>query len=164
MQDAQPPAEVQESFADVIKAREDEESYKNEAKAYANKIKRQAEGTKAKLEQQAAAYKVTVVEQATGETKRFLSILAQFNKSPQIIRMRLYLEAMETVLSNSTKILVDVDKGNNVMLLPLDKLLNSSKEKLPSMPVLPTDNQPTVTAPPATTNTPIDDPRSRGSR
>ncbi len=164
MQDAQPPAEVQESFADVIKAREDEESYKNEAKTYANKIKRQAEGTKAKLEQQAAAYKVTVVEQATGETKRFLSILAQFNKSPQIIRMRLYLEAMETVLSNSTKILVDVDKGNNVMLLPLDKLLNSSKEKLPSMPVLSTDNQPTVTAPPATTNTPIDDPRSRGSR
>lgn len=164
MQDAQPPAAVQEAFADVIKAREDEESYKNEAKTYANKITRQAEGIKARLEQEAAAYKVKVMEQATGETKRFLSILEQFNKSPQIIRMRLYLETMETVLSNSTKILVDVEKGNNVMLLPVDKLLNSINKE--PMPTLSTENQPSIviTPPPATQNTPVDDPRSRGSR
>lgn len=168
MQDAQPPTAVQEAFADVIKAREDEESYKNEAKTYANKIKRQAEGTKARLEQEAAAYKVKVTEQATGETKRFLSILEQFKKAPNIVRMRLYLETMETVLSSTTKILVDLDdKGNNLTLLPLDKLLGATKAETVTAPTLPTDNSTSTTpilTPPATGNTQVDDPRSRGNR
>lgn len=168
MQDAQPPTAVQEAFADVIKAREDEESYKNEAKTYANKIKRQAEGTKARLEQEAAAYKVKVTEQATGETKRFLSILEQFKKAPNIVRMRLYLETMETVLSSTTKILVDLDdKGNNLTLLPLDKLLGATKSETATTPTLPTDNATSMTpvfTPPPAGNTQVDDPRSRGNR
>ncbi|ALG67693.1 FtsH protease activity modulator HflK [Beggiatoa leptomitoformis] len=122
MQNAQPPTAVQAAFADVIKAREDEERDKNRAQAYANGVLQRATGQSELLRQEAQAYKAVVIARAEGQTQRFLSILTEYEKAPEITRKRLYIETIESVLSNSTKVMVDVKGGNNVMLLPLDKL------------------------------------------
>ncbi|OQW92909.1 MAG: HflK protein [Beggiatoa sp. IS2] len=135
MQDAQPPAAVQEAFADVIKAREDEERHKNKAEAYANEIVQKAGGTADKLRQEAQAYKAQVVAQAEGQTQRFLSVLKEYEKAPEITRKRLYLESMESVLTHTGKIMVDVKNGNNFMVLDLGNLLNKSMESTPPIGV-----------------------------
>jgi len=122
----QPPEAVQASFEDVIKAREDEERHKNKAQAYANEIKQRAGGTADRLLEEAQGYKAQVVERATGETQRFISVLREYEKAPDIMRQRLYLETMESVLSSTSKVLIDVKDSNNIMLLPLDNLLNKS--------------------------------------
>ena len=132
MQNAQPPAAVQAAFADVIKAREDEERSKNEAYAYANEIVEKAKGYADKLRQEAKAYKAQVMARSEGETKRFLSVLAEYEKAPEITRQRLYIESMESVLSNTSKVMVDVQSGNNLMVLPLDRLLGHRAENFPS--------------------------------
>jgi len=116
MQNAQPPEEVQAAFADVIKAREDKERSKNKAEAYANEI---VESTADKLRQEAQAYKSQIVARAEGEAQRFLSVLAEYEKAPEVTRQRLYLETMESVLSNTSKVLLDINNGNNITLLPL---------------------------------------------
>jgi len=126
MQNAQPPAAVQAAFADVIKAREDEERSKNKAYAYSNEVIEQAGGIAGRLREEAEAYKSQMVERATGETKRFLSVLREYEKAPAITRQRLYLETMESVLSNSSKVLIDIQSGNNLMVLPLDRLLGTT--------------------------------------
>jgi membrane protease subunit HflK len=141
MQNAQPPEEVQDAFADAIKAREDEERYKNKAEAYSNEIVQKAGGASDKWRQEAQAYKAQVIAHGEGETKRFLSILTEYEKAPEITRKRLYLEAVETMLFSTRKILVDVQGGNNLMVFPLDRLLNDtttgqvtqSTSTLPSM-------------------------------
>lgn len=119
MQNAQPPEEVQEAFADVIKAREDKERSKNKAEAYSNEIVERSGGTADKLRQEAQAYKSQIVARAEGETQRFLSVLAEYEKAPEITRQRLYLETMESVLSNTSKIMLDINNSNNITLLPL---------------------------------------------
>jgi membrane protease subunit HflK len=124
MQNAQPPAAVQAAFADVIKAREDEERSKNKANAYANGVIEKAKGTVDRLIEEAEAYKAQVTAQSLGDTQRFLSILTAYEKAPDITRQRLYIETMESVLSKTSKIIVDIKSGNNLMVLPLDKLLN----------------------------------------
>ncbi|EIJ41764.1 HflK protein [Beggiatoa alba B18LD] len=123
MQNAQPPTAVQAAFADVIKAREDEERDKNRAQAYANGVLQRATGQAELLRQEAQAYKAVVIARAEGQTQRFLSILNEYEKAPDITRKRMYIETMESILSNSTKMMIDVKGGNNVMLFPLDKLL-----------------------------------------
>lgn len=123
MQNAQPPEAVQTAFADVIKAREDEERLKNTAEAYANEVVQKAGGMADRLRQEAEAYKVQVVAYAEGETKRFLSVLVEYQKAPAITRQRLYLETIEAVLSNSSKILLDLKNAPSLTVLPLDKLL-----------------------------------------
>ena len=120
--DAQPPDEVQGAFEDAIKAREDEQRLKNEAEAYANEVVPKARGVSARLMQEAEAYKQRVVSRATGETNRFSQMLAEYEKAPEVTRKRLYLDAMEAVMSGSQSILVDVKNGNNLLYLPLDKL------------------------------------------
>ncbi len=127
MQNAQPPEAVQGAFADVIKAREDEERSKNQAHAYANKVIERAKGFSDQLREESEAYKAKVIAAAVGETQRFLSILAEYEKAPEITRQRLYLESMESVLSNSSKVMVDVNSGNNLMVLPLEKLLGQTQ-------------------------------------
>lgn len=124
LQDAQPPEEVQDAFADAIKAREDEQRLKNEAEAYANEVIPKARGQAARRLQEAAAYKEQVVAQAQGEASRFEQLLSAYQKAPEVTRERLYLETLESVLSQTSKVLVDVKSTNNLLYLPLDRLLN----------------------------------------
>ncbi|MEE4380028.1 MAG: FtsH protease activity modulator HflK [Candidatus Competibacteraceae bacterium] len=127
LQDAQPPEEVQDAFADAIKAREDEQRQKNEAEAYANEIIPKARGQAARRLEESVAYREQVVAQAEGEASRFEQLLGQYLKAPDVTRERLYLETMEQILGSSSKVLVDVESGNNLFYLPLDKLLQGDK-------------------------------------
>lgn len=123
MQSAQPPKEVQDAFADAVKAREDEERFKNEARAYAAEIIPKARGEASAIRERAQAYKQRVVAQAEGDTDRFLNVLGEYRKAPEVTRTRLYIDSVEAVLRNSTKVLMDVGKGGNITFLPLDKLM-----------------------------------------
>ena len=123
MQDVQPPEQVQAAFADVVKAREDEVRQKNEAEAYANDIVPRARGAAFRLVQEAEAYKKQVIAKAQGDTSRFLQVMNEYEKAPEITRERLYLESMESVYTQSQKVMIDVTKGsNNMLYLPLDKM------------------------------------------
>lgn len=130
LQDAQPPQQVQHAFNDAIKAREDEQRQINEAEAYSNDILPKARGGAARVIQEAEGYREQVVSRAKGETERFSKILTEYSKAPGVTRERLYLEAMESVLSNSSKVMVDVKKGNSLIYLPLDKM--TQQRALPS--------------------------------
>ncbi len=127
LQDAQPPEEVQDAFADAIKAREDEQRLKNEAEAYSNEVIPRARGQAARRLNESSAYKEQVIAQAQGEASRFEQLLAAYSKAPEVTRERLYLETLETVLSRVSKVLVDVQGTNNLMYLPLDRLLKSGE-------------------------------------
>jgi membrane protease subunit HflK len=127
LQDAQPPEEVQDAFADAIKAREDEQRLKNEAEAYSNEVIPRARGQAARRLQEASAYKEQVIAQAQGEASRFEQLLAAYGRAPEVTRVRLYLETLETVLSRVSKVLVDVKGTNNLLYLPLDRLLKSGE-------------------------------------
>ena len=124
--DSKPPSQVQAAFDDVIKAREDEERVKNEAQAYANGIVPEARGGAQRVLEEALAYKQQVIANAEGEAQRFTKLLAEYAKAPEVTRERLYLEAVQAVLSNNNKVMVDVEGGNNMMYLPLDKLGTAS--------------------------------------
>jgi membrane protease subunit HflK len=124
--DASPPTQVQEAFDDVIKAREDEERVKNEAESYANGIVPEARGRAQRIEEEAEAYRQQVIAKATGEAKRFDQLLDEYSKAPKVTRERLYLDALESVLAKTNKVMVDVEGGNNVMYLPLDKMAPSA--------------------------------------
>lgn len=123
MQDAQAPQQVQGAFADAVKAREDEVRFKNEAEAYSNDVLPNARGQAARLLEEANAYKEQVIAEAEGETARFLSVLEQYKKAPNVTRKRLYIDAIESVLSQSSKVVVDTKGNNNLLYLPLDKLM-----------------------------------------
>ena len=125
LQDAQPPEQVQNAFADAIKAREDEQRLINEAEAYSNDVVPKARGAAARKVQEAEGYKEQVIAQAEGETSRFSKLYSEYSKAPEITRKRLYLEAMETVLTDTNTVLVDVKGGNNMMYLPLDKIMQN---------------------------------------
>jgi membrane protease subunit HflK len=125
LQDAQPPEQVQNAFADAIKAREDEQRLINEAQAYANDVIPKARGAAARKMQEAEGYKEQVLAQAQGETSRFSQLLTEYTKAPDVTRKRLYIETMESVLSNTNNVIVDVKNGSNVMYLPLDKLMQN---------------------------------------
>lgn len=131
LQPAKAPEEVREAFDDAIKAQEDELRYKNQAQAYAARVKPIAEGQAQRILQEAQAYRDQVILQARGEVSRFNSLLVQYLKAPAITRERLYLEAIQTVLSHTTKIIVDVKNGNNFFSLPLDKV-NSTLSAAPA--------------------------------
>jgi membrane protease subunit HflK len=120
--ESKPPAQVQGAFDDVIKAREDEERVKNEAQSYANGIVPEARGRAQRVLEEANAYRQQVTAQAEGEASRFSQLLVEYAKSPKVTRERLYLDAMQGVMANTNKVLVDVEGGNNMMYLPLDKL------------------------------------------
>ena len=122
IQEAKPPAQVKAAFDDVIKAKEDEERLKNEASAYANGIVPEARGRAQRMLEEAAAYRGKVVAEAQGEAQRFEKLLAEYHKAPEVTRERLYLDAVQRVMSATSKVLVDVPGGNNVLYLPLDKM------------------------------------------
>jgi membrane protease subunit HflK len=122
VEETNPPDQVQEAFDDVNKAREDEERSKNEAEAYANGIIPEARGKAQRMIEEANAYQAQVVAQSEGEAQRFVKLLTEYQKAPEVTRERLYLDALQEVMSNSTKVMVDLEGGNNMMYLPLDKL------------------------------------------
>ncbi len=123
IQEAKPPEAVKDAFDDVTRAREDEVRFKNEAEAYRNEVIPRARGASARILEEAEAYRSEVVARAEGEGERFKQLLNEYQKSPQVTRQRLYIDMKESVLTNSTKIMVDIDGGNNLLLLPLDKLM-----------------------------------------
>jgi modulator of FtsH protease HflK len=118
-----PPKQVQDAFDDVQRAKEDEARFVNEATAYRESVVPEARGDAQKQILQAEAYRDQVIARAEGETRRFNSVLAEYNQAKQVMRDRLYIDAMEEVLSKSSKVLVDVQNGNNFLYLPLDKLM-----------------------------------------
>jgi len=125
MQDVQPPEQVQDAFADVVKAREDEVRLINEAETYSNDIIPRSRGLAFRIIQEAEAYKSQIVAKANGDTSRFLQVMTEYNKAPFITEERLYLDAMESVYSKTNKVMVDVESnGNNVLYLPLDRMGN----------------------------------------
>jgi membrane protease subunit HflK len=126
LQDAQAPEEVQDAFADAIKAREDEQRLINEANAYYKEILNRAEGQKNRRANEGAAYRDQVIARAEGEASRFEQLLVQYQKAPDVTRERLYLETLEAVLSSTGMVLVDVPGGNNLFYLPLDRLLKAA--------------------------------------
>lgn len=120
--DAAPPSAVQDAFDDVIKAREDQQRLVNEAQAYANQIVPVAQGQAERQLAEAEAYRQEVIARATGEAARFEALLLEYEKAPEVTRQRLYLDTVEQIYGNSSKVLVDVEGGNNMMYLPLDQL------------------------------------------
>ncbi|MAD74278.1 MAG: FtsH protease activity modulator HflK [Rheinheimera sp.] len=124
--DARPPEEVRDAFDDAIKAQEDQERYVQEAQAYAREIEPRARGQVNRVMQEAEAYKQQIVLKAQGEVARFEQLLPEYLAAPKVTRDRLYLETMESVYSNTSKVVVDVKNSNNIMYLPLDKLMNQS--------------------------------------
>jgi membrane protease subunit HflK len=123
IQEAKPPREVKAAFDDVIKAKEDEERTKNEASAYANGVVPEARGRGQRALEEAAAYRSKVVAEAEGEAQRFQKLLTEYSKAPEVTRERLYIDAMQRWLGGSQKVMVNVEGGNNMLYLPIDRMV-----------------------------------------
>ncbi len=130
VEESSPPQEVQAAFDDVNRAREDEERLKNEAQTYANGIIPEARGAAQRTIEEANAYRERIVAQAEGEATRFKNLLTEYAKAPEVTRERLYIETVQQVMANSSKILVDIEGGNNMMYLPLDKIFDQSNTSI----------------------------------
>ena len=122
-----PPDAVRAAFDDVIKAREDEVRLRNEADAYSNQIVPEARGTGQRLLEEAQAYKERVIAQSRGEAERFNKLYAEYSLAPEVTKARMYIDTIESVMLNSTKVMIDVDGGNNLLYLPLDKIMEQSQ-------------------------------------
>lgn len=141
MQNAQPPEQVQAAFDDAVKAGQDRERQKNEGQAYANDVIPRARGNAARLIEESEGYRERVIAAAVGDASRFEQIVEEYSKAPGVMRERLYLDMMQQVLSNTSKIMVDQQSGGNLLYLPLDKLMGATG----STPVPPVANmQPSV--------------------
>lgn len=158
VQSVQPPEQVQAAFEDAFKAGQNKEQTKNEALAYANDVIPRAQGESAKLREQAEGYKARVVATAEGDAERFKSVLTEYQKAPQVTRDRIYIDTMQQIYSNVSKVMVDSKSGSNLLYLPLDKLLQqgSSGSVTVSVP------QPTTLPEPATSG--ANDLRSRDNQ
>jgi membrane protease subunit HflK len=130
--DAQPPDAVRPAFDDVIRAREDEQRVQNQAQQYSNQIIPEARGEAQRRIEAANAYSAEVVAEATGDASRFNQLLTEYLKSPEVTRQRLYIDSIEEVMTASSKIMVDVEGGNNMLFLPLDKLMEQSNSSINS--------------------------------
>ncbi|MDH5358062.1 MAG: FtsH protease activity modulator HflK [Gammaproteobacteria bacterium] len=164
MQDVQPPEQVQAAFADVVKAREDEVRQKNEAEAYANDIVPRARGAAFRIVQEAEAYKSQIIAKASGDTSRFLQVMKEYEKAPEITRERLYLDTMESVYTQSQKVMIDVSKdSNNVLYLPLDRLRGGNTVAPPRIDLSNLKAYPS-TSTTSTNSSSSTDARNRGGR
>jgi len=132
IEETAPPDAVRAAFDDVIRAREDEVRLRNEADAYANQVIPEARGEAQRLLEEAQGYKQTKIAQATGEAERFNKLYVEYKLAPEVTRERIYLDTIESVMMNSTKVLIDVDGGNNLLYLPLDKIMQQSSSAVPS--------------------------------
>ena len=153
-----PPEQVQAAFDDVLKAGQERERLKNEAQAYANDVVPRAVGTASRLKEEAEAYKARIVAQAQGDAQRFRSVLTEYQKAPQVTRDRLYLEAMQEIYGNVTKVLVETRQGSNLLYLPLDKIMQLGGDETTSAPLMQGQAPAPQSSAPAPT---VADPRSR---
>ncbi|MET0218041.1 MAG: FtsH protease activity modulator HflK [Burkholderiales bacterium] len=151
MQNAQPPEQVQAAFDDAVKASQDRERLKNEGQAYANDVIPRAAGMASRLNQEAEGYRQRVIASAEGDASRFRQVLVEYQKAPAVTRDRMYLDTMQQIFSNVTKVLVDQKGGNNLLMLPLDKLIQMSSgstaatDTAPKPPMVPEATPPTDT-------------------
>ncbi len=136
MQPARPPEEVKPAFDDAIKAREDEQRLINEAEAYRNEVLPKSRGAAARVLAEANAHKFKVIAEAQGEADRFQRLLSEYQKAPEVTRQRLYLDTVESVLSKTSKVIVSTKGGNNILYLPLDKLMERGTQVRLSNPEL----------------------------
>jgi membrane protease subunit HflK len=140
LQNIQPPEQVQAAFDDAVKAGQDRERSKNEAEAYFNDVVPRARGLASRLKAESEGYKQAVIANAEGEASRFVQIATEYQKAPQVTRQRMYLDTMQTVMNNTSKVLVDQKAGNSLLYLPLDKLQQivsqpySGASELPAQP------------------------------
>jgi len=158
VQNVQVPEQVQAAFNDAVKAGADRDRFKNEGQAYASDVIPKARGTAARLKEEAEGYRSRVVAQAEGDAQRFKSVLTEYQKAPAVTRDRLYLETMQQVYSNVTKVMVDTRSGSNLLYLPLDKILQQQGV----VGATPAATPPATEAPASTGSPPpAADPRSR---
>lgn len=157
-----PPEQVQAAFDDVLKAGQERERAKNEAQAYANDVIPRAVGTASRLKEEAEGYKAKIVAQAQGDAQRFRSVLAEYQKAPQVTRDRMYLDAMQQIYGSVTKVLVDSSKGSNLLYLPLDKIMQQvSPAGADAAPATGLPAPSATTTPSAADSRTRDNPRSR---
>ena len=123
-----PPDAVREAFDEVIRAREDEVRVRNEANAYANKVIPEARGEAQRYLEEAEAYRRQVVAEARGESERFSKLLVEYQVAPEVTRERMYIDTLESVMSQSSKVMIDVEGGNNMMYLPLDRMVQRQND------------------------------------
>lgn len=126
MQSTQPPEQVQAAFDDAVKAGQDRERQKNEGEAYANDVIPRARGTASRLMQEAEGYRARLIATAEGEASRFSKLYSEYSKAPEVTRQRLYLETMQQVFANTSKVIVDTKGSGNLLYLPLDKLMQTT--------------------------------------
>jgi len=126
MQSTQPPEQVQAAFDDAVKAGQDKERQKNEGQAYANDVIPRAKGAASRLQQEAAGYRARMIATAEGDASRFKQILTEYAKAPEVTRERMYLDTLQQVYSNTSKVMIDAKGGNNLLYLPLDKLMQAA--------------------------------------
>ncbi len=131
-----PPEQVQAAFDDVLKAGQERERAKNEAEAYANDVVPRAVGAASRLKEEADGYKARIVAQAQGDAQRFKSVYAEYQKAPQVMRDRLYIDTMQQIYSNVTKVLIDSRQGSNLLYLPLDKIIQQTGQTSSGAPTL----------------------------
>jgi len=132
VQSVQAPEQVQASFDDAVKAGADRERLKNEGQAYANDVIPKAQGSAARLREEAEGYKSRVVAQAQGDAQRFISVLGEYQKAPVVTRDRMYIDTMQQIYANVSKVMVDVRNNSNLLYLPLDKLLQQTASGAPA--------------------------------
>jgi len=158
MQNAQPPEQVQAAFDDAVKAGQDRERQKNEGEAYANDVVPRARGTASRLVEEANAYRERVVANAEGEASRFNQVFTEYSRAPEVTRERLYLDTMQQVMSSTSKVMVDARGNGNLLMLPLDKLMQQTGAKPAAAP--PPDSQ-SAAGLAANAPVPAFDPRNR---
>jgi len=139
-----PPEQVQAAFDDVLKAGQERERAKNEAQAYANDVIPRAVGAASRLKEAADAYKASIVAQAQGDSQRFKSVLFEYQKAPQVTRDRMYIDTMQQIYSNVTKVMIDSRQGSNLLYMPLDKIIQMTGQAAESSTAVPS-----IQAPPA---------------
>lgn len=154
LQNIQPPEQVQAAFDDAVKAGQDRERLKNEAEAYFNDVVPRARGLASRLKAEAEGYKLSVIANAEGEARRFVQILTEYQKAPQVTRQRLYLDTMQAVMNNTSKVFVDQKGGNSLLYLPIDKLQQIVSQPYTGAPGV-------LSQPPATSTPAAVDVRSR---
>ena len=170
MQGVQPPEQVQAAFDDAVKAGQDRERLKNEGQAYANDVVPKARGAASRLAQESEGYRARIIANAEGEASRFKQVLVEYQKAPAVTRDRMYLDVMQQIFSNTTKLMIDSRSGNNLMYLPLDKLISqsaadasASRQSNPGAPAA-TPVPPVMEAAPTLELPRANDARSRESR
>ena len=159
-----PPEQVQAAFDDVLKAGQERERSKNEAQAYANDVIPRAVGSASRLKEESDAYKARIVAQAEGDSQRFKSVLTEYQKAPQVTRDRLYIDAMQQVYGNVTKVMIESRQGSNLLYLPLDKIMQMTGTGAVAAPIDPVMGSTPAPATPAVPAGAAADPRARDAR